>query len=58
MILLLLGNWRATPIIAVSIPLSIITSIIDNIGLLVSGIKTARVHSKPASRNATSRAIC
>jgi hypothetical protein len=33
-------------------------SIIDSIGLLVSGIKTARVHSKPASRNATSRAIC
>jgi Cu/Ag efflux pump CusA len=58
MILLLLGNWRATPIIAVSIPLSIITSIIDNIGLLVSGIKTARVHSKPASRNGKSRAIC
>jgi multidrug efflux pump subunit AcrB len=28
MILLLLGNWRATPIITVSIPLSIITSII------------------------------
>jgi multidrug efflux pump subunit AcrB len=58
MILLLLGNWRATLIIAVSIPLSMITSIIDNIGLPVSGIKTARVRSKPAFRNATSRAIC
>jgi multidrug efflux pump subunit AcrB len=58
MILLSLGSWRATLIIAVSIPLSMITLIIDNIGLPVSGIKTSRVRSKPASRNATSRAIC
>jgi multidrug efflux pump subunit AcrB len=58
MILLSLGSWRATLIIAVSIPLSMITSIIDSIGLPVSGIKTARVRSKPASRNGKSRAIC